>query len=530
MLLFRKTKKPRHPSALSLRELLRIQSKIERETGIRSLHDVRVTRDVYIYHGVWQASSHDEIDRDVFVKIFFANDENNKALFDRESWLYSNFHHDHLVRKEFSRTLNLGHRARHARMIVLEYIDGIDAAKLIDTLSLTGESLETPIALEIAIKILRALHEVHCFQNQEGQKLSIVHADITPHNILLSRKGQVKLIDFGAARVTPDPFEVPQARAGKPGYMAPEQVLTDHFDHRADLYALGVVISELILAKRLCSIKDLEHLRAHELHQSYKAQITASTIEQKLQEILLKAIDENPDHRFASAKDFMQSLENYLQVKNMILRADGIAEIVTGVMNYGAAQETRQNADLVASTIKEESKAETPPVKTKFKIRCAVAKLMRGLPYFLGIAFALVLLFIVKMNLPELGFQLDRNDTAAADMPDKINPEGGPRAAMQSIFETVVKPDDTAANSISLGSGALFVGASPWAEVSIAGYATQRPIPFSIKLPEGEHLVMARYQDDLGKWRYLSKTVRISAGATVRCLAYFEGGTRMVCR
>ena len=80
------------------------------------------------------------------------------------------------------------------------------------------------------------------------------------------------------------------------------------------------------------------------------------------------------------------------------------------------------------------------------------------------------------------------------------------------------------------GVGTLFVGASPWAEVSIPGYANQKPIPFSLTLSEGAHKVTARFQDENGKWQYLSKSILITPNADHKCLAYFESSRRMYCK
>lgn len=606
MLLRQKKRKP--AATLSPRELLRIQEKIERETGIRSLHDVRVSKDWYIYHGVWPAQASDETDRDVFVKVLLSNDPDKRALFERESWLYSHFRHDHLVRKEFSRSLHLGRGMAQVRMIVLEYVDGVDLAQLLEYFAMTGSKVDAEVALEIGIKILKALQEIHVFKARDGKSLNIVHADVSPHNVLLSRKGEVKLIDFGVARITGAPFDGVLSRAGKRGYMAPEQVYSDIFDHRADLYALGVVLAEMLLSRRLAMAEDLEHARTHELNRSYCERIENSEIDVALKQVLQKALEENPDNRYPLAIDFLLNLEDFVQSRKLSFRTHAIAGTVENVLKYSAMQETLQRTQS-ESHVKEDHSATKiiesanvvprTPNKVVWKRRFT-----SSLPYFSGLCLTLIVFWLWKQSVPErMGpsatnliqtsevasvqskIQLATRQQSPEKLPNIEDEQGvlpkieNGRIIIKSmgarIHLTDGKMDWKSDSELSLspieidvvknytvtvtraryraktikftldrdhpeflenpilekaGVGTLFVGASPWAEVSIPGYANQKPIPFSLTLSEGEHKVTARYQDEFGKWQYLTQSVRINPNSRMKCLAYFEGNKIFECK
>jgi serine/threonine-protein kinase len=150
---------------------------------------------------------------------------------------------------------------RGSRCIVMELVDGVALSELRDR-----ERLPVPIVVYLARELLAALVHVHEAVDEHGASLSIVHRDVTPENVLLTRDGRVKLGDFGIARSS-----LRDARTrtgiikGKLQYLAPEQVTGSTIDARTDLYALAVVLFELLTHERwLEGDSEIEVLRRAE--------------------------------------------------------------------------------------------------------------------------------------------------------------------------------------------------------------------------------------------------------------------------
>jgi serine/threonine-protein kinase len=129
----------------------------------------------------------------------------------------------------------------------MELVEGKDLRALMDT-----GPLPVAVAVHVVAEVLRALAFAHALTDEAGP-CGVVHRDVTPHNILLSWHGEVKLSDFGIARaLRRDPAEVSRALRGKPPYMAPEQVLApEAVDARADVFGAGAVLYELLTTRRV---------------------------------------------------------------------------------------------------------------------------------------------------------------------------------------------------------------------------------------------------------------------------------------
>ncbi|HXU74362.1 MAG TPA: protein kinase [Polyangia bacterium] len=138
--------------------------------------------------------------------------------------------------------------------IALEYVDGMDALGLLRACAHRRQRLPVRLAVHIACEVLDALDYAHSQRGADGQPLGIVHRDVSPSNVFISRRGDVKLGDFGIARATEKQRQSKTQAGtlkGKYGYMAPEQVVGGEIDGRADLFAVGIVLSEMLMGRRL---------------------------------------------------------------------------------------------------------------------------------------------------------------------------------------------------------------------------------------------------------------------------------------
>src|SRR5262245_58275405 len=130
--------------------------------------------------------------------------------------------------------------------VVMDYVDGSDLATL-----LRRKAAPPELALFLVEELARALEYVHRVSDDAGRPLGLVHRDVSPSNILVSRAGEVKLADFGVAKATLlADITRGNVRKGKYAYMSPEQVAGEPLTERSDQFGLGVTLMELLLGRR----------------------------------------------------------------------------------------------------------------------------------------------------------------------------------------------------------------------------------------------------------------------------------------
>ncbi len=194
--------------------------------------------------------------------------------------------------------------------MAMEFVDGISCAKLLRSVAARGERFPLGAALFIVHEVLRALTFAHEASDEHGRSLGIVHRDVSPGNVLIGRAGEVKLTDFGIVRSAfVDRRTYPGELKGKLGYMSPEQVIGAEVDARSDLFAVGIVLAELLLARPLFPGRnELEVLtRIHEADlrvlDRYGRDLPAD-----LDAALRTALARDRGARFGSAREFADAL------------------------------------------------------------------------------------------------------------------------------------------------------------------------------------------------------------------------------
>jgi eukaryotic-like serine/threonine-protein kinase len=230
-----------------------------------------------------------------------------RAMFESEARLTTSLNHPNLVRVyEAGEHLGLP-------FMVMEYVDGVSCAKVLRTVASRGERLPAGPALVICAEVLKGLSHAHGATDESGRSLGIVHRDVSPGNILVSRSGRIKLADFGIARSTQiDHHTDPGQVKGKFGYMSPEQVMGDEeLDARSDLFSLGVVLAEMLLGRRLFSGKGEFEV----LTRMYEADLAvleeeSSRLEPALVTLLKKALQRDRSRRFQTAGEFLAALSD----------------------------------------------------------------------------------------------------------------------------------------------------------------------------------------------------------------------------
>ncbi|MGE0867469.1 MAG: protein kinase [Kofleriaceae bacterium] len=147
--------------------------------------------------------------------------------------------------------------------LVMEYVDGKDLGAVQRGIEASRRRMPFDLALHIGAEICEALEHAHSARAPDGKQMSLVHRDVSPSNVLLSRAGEVKLTDFGIAKRAEQEPTGHGAVRGKFAYISPEQARNEHLDPRSDVFSVAVLLWELITNRRLFSgLGDLEALRA----------------------------------------------------------------------------------------------------------------------------------------------------------------------------------------------------------------------------------------------------------------------------
>ncbi|MFB6265211.1 MAG: serine/threonine protein kinase [Bradymonadaceae bacterium] len=210
-------------------------------------------------------------------------------------------------------TFDLG-LADDTYFIVMEYVDGIDLEALIAELRERGERLDVEEAVYIAREVCKGLAHAHQTTAPDGQPLDIVHRDVSPPNVLLSTDGEVQLTDFGLAKAKSQAqLTDPGVVKGKNGYLSPEAASGEEVDHRTDIFAVGIVMWEMLTAQRLFAGEgDYETLQL--VRQADVPPLTEwrEDVPEQLRSIIRRALEREPEDRYPSARRLGEALGDFL--------------------------------------------------------------------------------------------------------------------------------------------------------------------------------------------------------------------------
>lgn len=201
------------------------------------------------------------------------------SRFEREAQTLASLSHQGIVA-----IFDFGQTSEGHLYFVMEFVDGTDLAHV-----LHGQRLNSSHALELTIQICEALHYAH--------DMGVVHRDIKPANVLITQDGRAKLADFGLARplsTANTQLTATNAVMGTPDYMAPEQ-WQGKADHRADIYALGVMLYEMLTGTRPQGAFDLPSIK--------------SKVDARLDEVVIKAMRQEPERRYQKVSELRNDVE-----------------------------------------------------------------------------------------------------------------------------------------------------------------------------------------------------------------------------
>jgi serine/threonine protein kinase len=241
------------------------------------------------------------------------------------------------------KVLDVGHESG-TYFIAMEYIPGRDLLAICRRGVEVGDFLPRHLAVAILAQAARGLVYAHEKQGESGESLRVVHCDISPGNIVVGWGGTVKLVDFGIARATIMLRESDHSVAGKYNYMAPEQIRGEAIDARADLFALGIMLYELTVGKRLFRgrpeqvmrlVLDDPIARPTDLRPDYPA---------ALEHIVMRALERDPARRYQTARDLRTDLMAWLAETGLSHDKRHLAEYLRGIFQADKQREADEFA------------------------------------------------------------------------------------------------------------------------------------------------------------------------------------------
>ncbi|MDQ3341828.1 MAG: serine/threonine protein kinase, partial [Myxococcota bacterium] len=214
--------------------------------------------------------------------------------------------------------------------LVMEYVDGCDLKALISYHNEQGIK-DIELALHIIIEACKGLSYAHLLEHpQTNQPLGIVHRDVSPPNIMLSKNGEVKVVDFGLAKADSQ-VEITDEGVvkGKFAYLAPEATLGLDVDMRADVFALGIITWEMLTGYRLF-YDDNPHTTIDLVKKARVPSIVAlnTQVHPELDGIVRKALARDRDERFQTAAEYMDALSQFLFSREMKVTSKNVAVAV----------------------------------------------------------------------------------------------------------------------------------------------------------------------------------------------------------
>lgn len=256
-----------------------------------------------------------------------ADDDSFKKMFMDEARLAARLNHPNIVH-----TYDVGEEGG-VSFIAMEYLEGQPLNRVIKESQGSGRPLDQCVCARIVSEAAAGLHFAHELADYDGTPLGIVHRDVSPHNIFVTYEGQVKVVDFGIAKaaLSSTQTEVGVLK-GKVAYMSPEQAVSAPVDRRSDVFALGIVLWEMLTQQRLMT----GETAASTLHRLLSAPIphvgsVRSDVHPDLDRIVSRALDKDPDRRYRTAQEMRDALDSFIAAQQMVVRQDEIGRLVTSM-------------------------------------------------------------------------------------------------------------------------------------------------------------------------------------------------------
>jgi serine/threonine-protein kinase len=240
--------------------------------------------------------------------------------------------------------------------IVMEFVEGANLKNVIENLRKRGQLMPIPQAIFILIETLQGLAYAHELADHEGKQLHIVHRDVSPPNILISKQGEVKVVDFGLAKAAVHVEKTdPGVVKGKFSYLSPEAATGEDVDARADIFAAGVILWEMLSGRRLF-LGETDYQTVQLVRQAAVPPLTRLNpqVPADLDGILARALARSAAERYQSGREFADALANFLFSHGMKVTGFDVSGLVGGVMADQAKQKRLREPSIIDKLIQDE--------------------------------------------------------------------------------------------------------------------------------------------------------------------------------
>lgn len=257
---------------------------------------------------------------------------------------------------------------RGSYFIAMELVRGATLRWIIDNATAVQRQIPLQHALRIVGDVLSGLHHAHERAGEDGAPLNLIHRDISPVNILVARNGVAKLCDFGVAK---SGLQSVMTRVGivkgKFRYMSPEQINAEALDRRADVFAVGTVLWEMLVGRRLFDHQSEDDVVAAIRAGNYPAPSDLRPgLPRVVDRILRRALHPARDRRFRSAREFQLACEEVLrmlpQASNSVLVGEYVSSELDGTAGLGVPSRRRKSSSETDSLLASGFEALDPPV------------------------------------------------------------------------------------------------------------------------------------------------------------------------
>ena len=250
--------------------------------------------------------------------------------------------------------------------IAMEYLHGHDLRGVLSEMARRQIPMRLANALAITRAVCRGLDYTHERTDASGELLGIVHRDVSPHNVILTYGGRVKLVDFGIAKTS---IQGSRTRTGilkgKVAYMSPEQAMGEALDRRSDVFCIGILLWEMTTGHWLYRRKsELETLKAVVEHDAPLPSTVTPSYPRELEDIVMKTLARKRDDRWATAGELGEALTAFAKQRRLDLRPSAISVLMatTFVEEVAAWQAAKAEGLTLGDHLASEGNDEPPSV------------------------------------------------------------------------------------------------------------------------------------------------------------------------
>jgi serine/threonine-protein kinase len=232
----------------------------------------------------------------------------------------------------------------NAFFIVMEFVDGANLKAIVEHIKKSAHDFPVEAGVYITLELCKGLAYAHELTDSSGVPLHIVHRDMSPPNVLITKYGEVKIVDFGLAKANSQlEKSEPGIIKGKFSYLAPEAAMGQDVDARTDIFALGIILWELLAGQRLF-LGETDFQTVKKVQAAHVPSITQinKRVPHELERIIVKALARDPTHRYPTARALGTELTKFLFKYGVPVSTFEIGQLVQGALRGRQAQKSLQ--------------------------------------------------------------------------------------------------------------------------------------------------------------------------------------------